>query len=289
MNKIQCIQCTRWWKTIELKTVCFAEFISNVRPFRRSFFRRVRKKIAENYSLRYYMQNDLKWYLNEIIKMNWNLNGKFCIIISVQTEYARNIEWWHRHVLADGKQESHFFNFCHHDYFMSLFILCHISCTFTFVVVFLLCRTCCSMQSVKPNNRFTSDVTVVVILYVAIENFIDYGDGDVLTVSMCSIFFISFKESSKRGSKVTAPNRKYLSSWKSAFHVIINICMKNTRCLSFSSSSSGGAAAVAAFAVCNNKNVDMMRIAKSSGTNKQKTAKWNEQQQKNLCYLLRKL
>lgn len=97
---------------------------------------------------------------------------------------------------------------------MSLFILCHISCTFTFIVVFLLCRTCCSA---KPNNRFTSDVTVVVILHVAIEKCIDCGDGDVLTVSMSSIFFISFKESSSRGSKVTAPNRM--------LPVIVKICV----------------------------------------------------------------
>lgn len=87
-----------------------------------------------------------KWFLNEVIKTNWNLNGEISYyhiqFKRICARYAVNGVWayfdagmwmrvrvlvWRRHVIMKWrrKQESHFFNFRHHDYFTSVFILFH--------------------------------------------------------------------------------------------------------------------------------------------------------------------
>lgn len=85
---------------------------------------------------KYYMQNDLKWFLNEVIKTNWNLNGRISHYHIACKRICAYTKCWHIDALTmttttttKWKQESHFFNFRHHDYFASLFILCPYFCS----------------------------------------------------------------------------------------------------------------------------------------------------------------
>lgn len=138
-----------------------------------------------------------KWFLNEVIKTNWNLNGEISYyhiqFKRICARYAVNGVWayfdagmwmrvrvlvWRRHVIMKWrrKQESHFFNFRHHDYFTSVFILFH--------RFFFFCTSC---KYKVEANRFMLECYASICMARVLTA------GDVLCSAMSTIFFILFK------------------------------------------------------------------------------------------------
>lgn len=139
-----------------------------------------------------------KWFLNEVIKTNWNLNGEISYyhiqFNRICARYAVNGVWanfdagmwmrvrvlvWRRHVIMKWrrKQENHFFNFRHHDYFTSVFILFH-------RFFFSFCTSC---KHKVEANRFMLECYASICMARVLTA------GDVLCTVMSTIFFILFK------------------------------------------------------------------------------------------------